>query len=173
VADGVFGPRSRAAIRQYQRAAGAPPTGFLTADQAGALQAAAAALPPPAPPEPEPTAEPDPPPEPAPPADTAADEPQAGAEAETACTPVAAPAFNLRRVETTGSRGLARRRCNEQVDQQLQACLAAGGRIEPYEPFCQCEGGNSRVVDCSFDPSGRIPPFTCELPESQTAQACE
>jgi peptidoglycan hydrolase-like protein with peptidoglycan-binding domain len=35
--DGIFGPRTRAAIRRFQRAIGAGTTGSLTADQANRL----------------------------------------------------------------------------------------------------------------------------------------
>ena len=36
-ADGVFGPRTRAAIRRFQREIGADTTGYLTAEEANRL----------------------------------------------------------------------------------------------------------------------------------------
>ena len=47
--DGLFGPRTRAAIREWQQSRGASPTGYLTAAEAELLRTAAA--PPPATPE--------------------------------------------------------------------------------------------------------------------------
>lgn len=41
LADGMFGPRTRAAIRAWQQAKGLAPTGFLTSDEARAIAAAA------------------------------------------------------------------------------------------------------------------------------------
>ena len=41
LADGMFGPRTRSAIRAWQRAKGLAATGYLTRDQAEALAAAA------------------------------------------------------------------------------------------------------------------------------------
>jgi peptidoglycan hydrolase-like protein with peptidoglycan-binding domain len=40
--DGVFGPQTRAAIRRFQQAIGAEPTGVITADEASRLVSAQA-----------------------------------------------------------------------------------------------------------------------------------
>ena len=48
-ADGMFGPRTRAAIRGWQSSRGARPTGYLDGASAAALRSVAAVAPPPAP----------------------------------------------------------------------------------------------------------------------------
>ena len=49
VADGIFGPRTRAGLAQWQTAQGAPATGYLNAEAAATLLAAGEAAPPPEP----------------------------------------------------------------------------------------------------------------------------
>ncbi|NBC33102.1 MAG: protein kinase [Alphaproteobacteria bacterium] len=154
-ADGVLGPRSRDAIRSYQRAIGAEPTGYLTPDQARALQANAP---------------------PFAPAERQEDEDPAERTDQVACedaggTTTRTYAISIGNVSSIGPRTIARRDCQSQLDAAVSRCLSEGGRVLPRAPSCTCMN-DWAATECFFQPATQ-PDFRCEITEvAAVPEAC-
>ena len=182
--DGVFGPRTRAAISGFQRAHDFPVSGYLTPSvheslmdeareplaQAAAAAAAAAAARAAATP---PAAEPETPrqSQQTQPAATAAPAPSAQ-PGERACRievtriaggTVTRPILLPNRRTMSMNRGAAFRDCTRAIEAALAGCRAAGGRVIGNAPSCECYNMAPQGVECST-PHGSYS-LTCEVRE--------
>ena len=141
--DGLFGPRTRAAIRDWQESRGASPTGYLTGAEAELLRTAAA--PPPAAPETLPPPEAVPPV--APTASSAARAP-ASTSAETDSSPAPPATVAAEEVDPPNA-------AETNTGQETRAASGAGTVQLPPEISCSVSAGDASLQMAAAFPPNR------------------